>query len=180
LRVVDGEIQIIPNNDSAAGADESETGVHWRAVSLSGELCMPQDTASFKYDGANPGPAGGENVNVPGGFRLSDTVENLHYTGAADAKHRAYGMAPFRELKPVAGITPHIRLIQLGLYPASSELGADNFFLRNYGERVAARGGSWFDGAASGLWDLYLRETREFIYPDIGFRAAYIPATKTL
>jgi hypothetical protein len=180
LRVVDGEIQIIPNNDSAAGADESETGAHWRAISLSGEPCMPHSTGSFKYDGVNPGIATDENVNIPGGFSLSDTVRNCHYTGTTGAKHRAYGMAPFREIKPIVGITPHMRLIQLGLYPASSELGADNFFLRNYGERMAARGGSWFDGAASGLWDLYLRETREFIYPDIGFRAAYIPAAKTL
>ena len=47
------------------------------------------------------------------------------------------------------------------------------FFLRNYGERVAARGGSWFDGPFGGIWELYLRETRAFIYPDIGFRAAW-------
>jgi hypothetical protein len=173
LRVVDGEIQIIPDNDSAAGADESENSARWRAVSLSGEPCAPRGAGSFKYDGVNPGLAAEENVNIEGGFVLSDTVENRHYTGTADAKHRAYGMMPFRNLKAAAGIAPHIRLIQLGLYPASRGLGADNFFLRNYGERVAARGGSWFDGAASGLWDLYLRETREFIYPDIGFRAAY-------
>ena len=45
-----------------------------------------------------------------------------------------------------------------------------------YGERVAARGGSWFDGPFGGIWELYLRETRAFIYPDIGFRAAYVEA----
>ncbi|MBR4744455.1 MAG: hypothetical protein IK082_09730, partial [Oscillospiraceae bacterium] len=48
------------------------------------------------------------------------------------------------------------------------------FFLRNYGERIAARGGSWFDGPWGGIWELYLRETRAFIYPDIGFRSAYV------
>ena len=38
LRLVDGQIQIIVNNDSAAGIDESASSDHWRAVTAAGEL----------------------------------------------------------------------------------------------------------------------------------------------
>ncbi|MDR0818260.1 MAG: formylglycine-generating enzyme family protein, partial [Oscillospiraceae bacterium] len=38
VRIVDGEIQIIPNNDSALNADESSESSAWRAISVTGEL----------------------------------------------------------------------------------------------------------------------------------------------
>ena len=73
-----------------------------------------------------------------------------------------------------AGVKAHARLRQLGLFPSEGCRDGAYFFLRNYGERIAARGGSWFDLDGGGIWDLYLRETRAFIYPDIGFRAAFV------
>jgi hypothetical protein len=91
----------------------------------------------------------------------------------------------FFEMKAAPGVPINICLKQLGLFPTA---GADAnavyrnneyrdgawLFLRNYGERIAARGGSWFDGAGGGIWDLYLREPRDFFFPDVGFRAAYV------
>jgi len=73
------------------------------------------------------------------------------------------------------GLAPPEKLIQLGLFPRTDGYRDGAYmFLRNYGERTAARGGSWYDADGGGLWDIYLRETRAFIYPDIGFRASYI------
>ncbi len=72
---------------------------------------------------------------------------------------------------------PHLRLKELGLYPVAFASATDlneNIFVRNNGERIALRGGSWFDGATAGLFELYLRDARPFLFPDVGFRAAYV------
>ena len=175
LRIVDGEIQVIPDNDSALNIDESLDSPYWRAIGTDGEYVQPGSLNTYKYDALSPGVSGEENIMAGGGFKLNTVVVNRNYTGAdADIAHKAYGFTRFFDIKEEAGVPAHIRLKQLGLFPADGEYhdGAA-FFLRNYGERIAARGGSWFDAAGSGIWDLYLRETRAFIYPDIGFRAAY-------
>jgi hypothetical protein len=175
LRVLDGEIQVIPDNDSALNVDESSASGSWRAIGADGELVSPGSPGTCKYDGVAPGTAGGENISVGEGFKLNTELTNRNYTGSEpDAAHRAYGFMPFFDLKAEPGLTPSTRLKQLGLFPAGAYRDGAFFFLRNYGERTAARGGSWFDGAGGGIWDLYLRETRAFIFPDIGFRAAYI------
>lgn len=176
VRVVDGEIQIIPDNDSALNVDESCGSSLWRAIDAEGNFVAPGSAGSMKYDGLKPGIATPEDVAVGEGFRLSTQVTNPNYTGGEeDISHRAYGWMPFFDMPVEEGLEPHIRLQQLGLYPRQDGYrDGGYFFLRNYGERIAARGGSWFDGAIGGIWDVYIRESRAFIYPDIGFRAAYI------
>jgi hypothetical protein len=174
VRTVDGELQVIPDNDSALGVDESPSGPLWRAINTSGALVAPGSADTYKYDGITPGRADTADVATGGGIRLSTAVKHFHYTGnAEDTAHCAYGFQAFSQMT-ADGVSPHIRLIQLGLFPAKHKSDSETFFfLRNYGERICARGGSWFDGAGGGLWDLYLRETSAFVYPDIGFRAAY-------
>ncbi|GEM_PF-3016696 len=61
-----------------------------------------------------------------------------------------------------------------GLFPVDNPASNGIFFIKNYGERVLARGGSWWDNSPGWLWDFYMRETRDFLFPDIGFRAAYV------
>ena len=130
----------------------------------------------MKYDGTAPGTDSPEDIGVRGGYRLNTTLEYPNYTGyEADTAHRAYGWCFFSSLAPAEGVEVPPILQRLGAMPAPGEYKDGSIlFLRNYGERVAARGGSWFDGQFGGAWDLYLRETRAFIYPDIGFRAAWI------
>ena len=176
LRIYDGEIQVIPDNDSAMNVDESANSPHWRAINTDGELVLPGSPGTYKYDGCEPGISDGADKMVAGGYKLNTALINRSYTGAeADTSHRAYSCMPFFDIKAEPDVPVHIRLRQLGLFPTAEDYrdGAF-FFLRNYGERTAARGGSWFDGAGGGIWDLYLRETRAFIFPDIGFRSAYV------
>ncbi|MDR0819349.1 MAG: hypothetical protein LBN43_07240, partial [Oscillospiraceae bacterium] len=175
VRIVDGEIQIIPNNDSALNADESSESSAWRAISVTGELVTPGSPNTFKYDGVQPGRSDEQNLGVPGGVMLNTVVNNFQYTGnAEDKKHLAYTFMGFDAMQAAVGAEPNFLLKALGLFPISDKLGRDPewLFVRNYGERIAARGSSWIGG--SGFWYLYLRESREFIYPDIGFRSAYI------
>ncbi len=176
LRTVDGEIQIIPDNDSALGVDESEHSTLWRALMPDGTLVAPGTPGTLRYDGCQPGTDSPEDIGILGGYRLNDKLENKNYTGSeADIAHRAYGWNLFRDLNPVEGLNLPFIAWALGAVPAPGDYKDDSiFFLRNYGERVAARGGSWLNNRLGGMWDLYLRESRAFIYPDIGFRAAWV------
>ena len=176
IRTVDGEIQIIPDNDSAIHADEGPDSPRWRAVLEDGSLVPPGTPGTLRYDGASPGTDSPEDILVPGGYRLNTGLVNRNYTGGeADVSHRAFGMAFFRDLKAAEGVAVPPLLQRLGAMPVPGGHSDDSvFFLRNYGERIAARGGSWFDGKYGGIWELYLRETRAFIYPDIGFRSAFV------
>ena len=42
-------------------------------------------------------------------------------------------------------------------------------------ERCVFRGGGWSHGAGAGVFCLYGPDSRGPVYPDLGFRAAYIP-----
>jgi len=182
MRIVDGEIQIIPDNDSALNVDESVNSTAWKAINSNGEIVKPGSTDTYKYDGAAPGRTDEKNTGVMGGVVLNTKLTNFNYSGTAiDRKHLAYAFGAFDTLPVAAGVEPHFLLKALGLFPISDKLGEEIsggspnpqwYFVRNYDERVCARGSSWIGG--SGFWYLYLRESREFIYPDIGFRSAYV------
>lgn len=176
FRTMDGEIQFIPDNDSAMNVDESEGSPLWRAVLEDGSLVPPGTPGTLKYDGAAPGTDSPEDIGVPGGYRLNTKLENFNYTGGEeDTAHRAYSWKVFADIPAAEGVTVPPVLQRLGAMPIPGGYrDMSVFFLRNYGERIAARGGSWLDGPFGGIWELYLRETRAFIYPDIGFRAAYV------
>jgi len=182
LRIVDGEIQIIPDNDSALNVDESENSTAWKAVLQDGSLVEPGTPGTLKFDGVSQGRSDDKNVGVPGGVKLNTKLENFQYTGdAPDQKHMAYTFGPWETLPAETGVEIPFILKALAIMPVSPDLGTEIsggkenpqiYFIRNYGERTCARGSSWIGG--NGFWYLYLRESREFIYPDIGFRSAYI------
>jgi hypothetical protein len=173
VRVMDGEIQVIPDNDSALNVDESRDSTQWKAINTKGELVLPGSPDTYKYDGIAPGVDTKKVVMVPGGVKLSTQLTNIQYTGemTPDAD---YGYTFNMVYDTPADTAVHILLQELGLYPIKDPRSNGILFIKNYGERVLARGGSHWDNSPGGLWDLYFRETRDFIYPDIGFRSAYV------
>ena len=172
LRIKDGELQVIPDNDSALNVDESASSPLWRAVDTSGNLVAPGSGGTYKYDGVEAGNAQDDAALIHGGVILSTAVKNPMYTGDDSDSFHAWTMMPIGELRAQGGVPVHPKLMQLGLYPAYN--APDNLFVRNYGEQTALRGGSWLDGNSAGLWELYIRDGRDWIFPDVGFRAAYI------
>jgi hypothetical protein len=179
FRVKDGEIQIIPDNDSALNVDESADSPNWRAIAKDGSPVIPGTEGTYKYDGARPGNADRKAAVIPDGIVLTDRVMHPQYTGAVDpaalTNHDgAFSIMPFSKIPAENGTPPPMILKQLGFYPLLQGEGKDLIFIRSYGERLPARGGSWFDGPHAGLWDLYLRDDRTYEYPDIGFRAAFV------
>lgn len=173
LRIKDGEIQVIPHNDSAANPDESKMSARWKAINIDGNLVAPGSPGTYKYDGTTEGNPDEKAAILPGGVKLRTTVDKPHYTGIDTKGDYAYTIMPFKDIAEENNAVPHILLKELGLYPVADGLN-ENFFIRNYGERIPLRGGSWFDGPTAGLWELYLRDSRDFMFPDVGFRAAFV------
>ena len=174
FRVKDGEIQIIPDNNSALNIDESDESPYWRAINTKGELVMPGAPDTYKYDGCEPGLSKKEICVSPGGIRINTEVEFPQYTGNEENAEYGFAVMPFEKLRCKEKITPAPILKELGLYPALDKLHGEMLFMRSYGERIPARGASWYDGTMGSIWSLYLRDNREYCYPDIGFRASYI------
>jgi len=174
MRLVNGEIQIIPDNDSALNLDEGPDSPFWRAIATDGALVLPGTPGTYKIDGLTPGRADEDFVNISSVACLSTEIKNPHYTGSsADITHRAYSFFPFADTTHTDGAPPHMILKQLGIYPIENMQREPVFFIRNYGERMLCKGGSWFDGRTASLWELYMREERSWIAQDIGFRCAY-------
>ena len=66
-------------------------------------------------------------------------------------------------------------LKKYGLFPvASTGLGGDGFYLNVEGERLAIRGGSWYDAASSGVFALYLNGARSHTSANVGSRPAFV------
>lgn len=61
---------------------------------------------------------------------------------------------------------------RLLLEPAGA-LPQGRIYMRNFGERLPSRGGSWFSGANAGLAALLLNFSRVSTLPDVGFRPAF-------
>jgi hypothetical protein len=174
MRLMNGEIQVIQDNDSALNVDEGPDSPFWRALNTDGALVQPGAPDTYKIDMLTPGRANEDFVNTGGGACLSTEVKNPLYTGSsADITHRAYTMCKFADMTHSDDAPPHTLLKQLGIYPVDNLQREPVFFLRNYGERMLCKGGSWFDGPTASLWELYMREARGWIAQDIGFRCAF-------
>lgn len=174
LRTVDGEIQIIPDNNSALSPDESPNSPLWRAIMPDGTLVDPGTAGTYKFDNTVSGEGITSAKMIKGAARINTKIENPHYNGEEKDVDYAYTFMPFQDLRAADGVEIHPILVQLGLYPVSETLQNETLFTRTTGERPAFRGGSWYDGKFSGLWDLYMRDERAFRFPDIGFRSAYV------
>ncbi len=84
---MDGEIQVIPDNDSALNVDESINSALWKAIDISGKLVPPGSPDTYKYDGVNPGVDTQKVVMVKGGNKAQHKTE----------KHPVYGRVNTRQ-----------------------------------------------------------------------------------
>ena len=174
FRIDDGEIQIIPDNDSALNVDEGPDSTEWRAILRDGTLVTPGTEGTLKYDGTAPGSDVQFSAMVKSGVRINDKVEFPHYTGKDRPAKYGFVVAPFSAIEMADGGEPPMILKELGIVPMDEDTGREALFLRNNGEQMAFRGGSWYDYSPSGMWELYLRDDRDYIFPDIGFRSAFV------
>ena len=144
VRFLDGELQIINENDAAGGADQSADSKAWRPVD---------------------GPDGTIKYRVKDG-EITVTDEDL-----GEDDHEWEGVE-FSDLKAEIEV-PEI-LKQLALYPSTDEEIGDFFGLDGDGERLVFRGGYWNNTSRAGVFYAYGYNARSHSYEGIGFRPALV------
>lgn len=135
------------------------------------------------------------NFNTPEGYRLVDQwvdtgvyiddvggkpilgAERTNPTFKTDPSSDAYEgniSTIFEILAAKNGFTVPDLLKYLAIAPIDANHGGDGIWVRNYGERVALRGGLWAFGSSAGVFALGLFYHRSGSNHDISFRSAYI------
>ena len=144
IRFVDGQVQVIPDNGAAAGADQSKDSKEWTPL-------YSPDGDTIYYNVEN------------GRIKLRPIAPD----------DQDYGGVCFTELDGSLIDVPE-KLIELGLYPAPGYDGTDYFWLDTDGERCVVRGGSWASGAAAGVFYFYGGDSRAYVDWSVGFRSAFV------
>ena len=157
-RTVDGEIQILPNNNAADPNNSQASGsTLWRAILEDGSLTDPGDDGTLKWD------------YVGSTITLCKTITNQ-----ADASRGT----EFKNLGKAAEVSTVPEILKaLALYPADNgDHGGDYFYMNNGAglERLAARGSYWGDGSRAGVFSLHGNNYRSTSSAAIGFRSAYV------
>lgn len=145
VRFLNGQVQIIPNNEAAAGADQSPDSKEWTAI--------------YTPDGD------------PVYYNVKDGEIVLQPT-APDGKD--YDGVPFCDLHERADMDVPDKLIELGLYPAPGYESEEYFWLDTDGERCVFRGGGWYSGSSAGVFSLYGSNSRSYVAAPVGFRSALV------
>lgn len=140
-RLVDGEIQIIPNNNAAIhNTDLSENSAAWRAIMPNGALVAPGTEGTLKFDYTETPPTTGSTGN----FCLSTTVSIQQTT------EEPYGAKDFGTLTAKSGVTVPDLLKAFAFFPNSDKNGRGYIYFRNNGERLLVRGGYHNNGNIAG------------------------------
>lgn len=149
LRYVDGEIQIIPDND-AVFADTSAGSNDWRAIdAATGDLVAPGTNGSLKWDVITSSPVLSDIVTGNGSVSAQWSTLTANVTVPATAKRLA--LYPLDALRPVRG----------------------RQWINNEGERLPRRGGSRAGSSIAGVAALNGNGTRGIRNALTGFRSAF-------
>ncbi len=124
IRFLNGQVQVIPDNGAAAGADQSADSKEWEAI-----YTADGDPVYFN-------PRGGEIFVEP-----------------TEAEDKDYDGVRFMELE-AKGLDVPDKLIELGLYPPAGYESDEYFWIDNNAERCVFRGGAWYSGAYAGVFSL--------------------------
>ena len=175
LRLKNGELQVIKDNDSAMGVDEGPNSSLWRAITQDGSLVAPGTAGTLKYDNTIAGDATQTAHDIGGAVELSTTRSNPMYTGGDVDDYWTYQYQTFESLAAKSGVTVPELLKVLGLFPLEANgHDGDGLWVRNYGERLPLRGGGWNNQGRAGVFALGVNCTRVPSVSAVGFRAAFV------
>lgn len=172
IRMVWGELQILPNNDAADPDNpQNETSTCWKAINAAdGSLVEPECTV------AGPAVLTGSTVRldyVGGVWTYSTNITS------ADDNYRS---CAFGKVACTAAICDAAKVLlrSLALLPdegaAEADYEGDIMYWNNaQAERCVFRGGPWIDGSNAGVFSLDGANSRTLVSTSIGFRSAYIP-----
>ncbi len=148
IRLVEGELQVFPNNDAAAHQTAFHGATEWKAVRFTnGTLVTPGTTGTVKLDSA-AGVSGAPPQSV-GAFSWADTIANrLGPEGSLGDLD--YNMMDFADI----GAAGPALLDTLALRPLGALDNMGYAFGRNYGTRYFSRGERYLSGVRAGLFGM--------------------------
>ena len=176
MRLMNGEIQIIPNNDAAVnGANQLSTSALWKGINPDGSIVAPGTAGDLHYDSTTAGDATQTDHDAGGALLLNTQTSNPQYTGdASSSPYYGEHWQTFESTAAKSGVNIPEIVKALALMPVDANCGGDGFYIRNYGERLPLRGGSWDSGTGSGVFGLYLGNGRSNADAGVGFRSAFV------
>ncbi|AJF07753.1 SUMF1/EgtB/PvdO family nonheme iron enzyme [Geoalkalibacter subterraneus] len=151
MRLVDGEIQVIADNNAADNTLSTAAGSSaWQAILEDGTLVAPGTANTLKY-------------NSDSGVKLAKVV-----TATASVNTQ------YKDVLAAAGTAAPDLTKALGLFPHATDMARGNLYVNNAGERLPLRGGSWHNGALAGSFALNLSYERSLALTLLGFRPAFV------
>lgn len=163
LRLVNGEIQVLPDNDAVLPtADLSPTSTQWRAIRASdGALVNPGTSGTLKYDISPDKTYSDDNTIQDLGPVTLRTATQTPPAGWGSDTYQDRATCFYKDIVVDTGITPPALLKALALFPHTTAITKGGVWLRPYGERLATRGGSYWSNARAGLFAWALDLPRE-------------------
>ena len=162
LRINAGEINIIPDNDVAAGGSQAANSSLWKAILQNGNLASPGAADTLKYDAAG--------ANGTGAVVLNKAISSQYPSPDTTAS----STCAFKSVTAKAGVTVPAIMKMLGLYPVDTEKPVGQIWHRNSGERLPLRGGDYNNNSNCGLFALNLNNNRTNYNRNVGFRSALV------
>lgn len=176
LRLLNGEIQVI-REGSAAIYDRSihKADSHlWHAITEEGEYSAHGEKNTLKLSSHAAGDDREE--DHPLGAPVYDTkIENYAFKDRYSTGNYGYYDCRFSQLGAADGVKIPLLLKALALYPENNDPRDGVFVVRNYGERIAVRGGKFDSMDRAGQFSLHFYNPRYYHGGNVvGFRSAYV------
>ncbi|MBQ9806986.1 MAG: SUMF1/EgtB/PvdO family nonheme iron enzyme [Clostridia bacterium] len=164
MRLVFGELQILPNNDGASTSySQSQSSLDWRAIDgTSGEFIIPDGKGT-----------------TPNSIKLDYINDKWVYlTDRVTSPVDSFRFCPFLDVTADSSICQKSKEILYALadlpYRDDEELKEVSLYANNGAdERIAFRGGRWGQGLNSGIFKTCFDDPRSFSGDAVGFRSAY-------
>lgn len=160
LRLVEGEIQIIPYGhamkpDCSMGPDSTE----WKAIKPDGTLVEPGTAGTLKIDGTAASDLA-PRINTSVTVRTTDS----------NYLQRQY----FKQTVAASGVTIPKILIAAGLFPETGMTSPGGYWARNNGERLPLRGSGFYHTSDGGVAAVSLDHPRSGSNHHVAFRSAFV------
>ena len=170
LRLVNGEVQIIEDNNACDPAtDLSATSGAWKAIKAS--------------DGTPVTPNGSGTTS--GTVKLDYASGKWQYNTTISSQEDSSRSCSFKDITCAEGVGAAAKLLlqSLAMMPDTdltgegidATYGGDSFWANNaQAERCLYRGGNWYSGGSAGVFSAYLGYPRSRVSAGIGGRVAFI------
>ncbi|MFT3797637.1 hypothetical protein [Microbacterium sp.] len=171
IRTSYGEIQVIPDNDAAVGADQAPNSRQWRAILQDGSLVVPGTPGTLKVQYVEDAAENQEVIwrGVGAGGKWVITTE-------VTRRHEGSQSGDFHRMAAAPGVVVPDILKTLLLFPADEGKYGGRIFLDNAApDQIFNRADAHHALPGGGAFYYSGRGDRNRRLKAVGFRLAYVP-----